>query len=81
MMVYSIPSRYGRVAGDFYTAIGLELDKFERASADRMLAHLRRCHVAGIDHRESAGKQHRESWLRPLQFEGDLLITVRRYVG
>src|SRR5262249_12782652 len=69
-----------RVAGDFNAVIGLELDELERAGADRMLAHLRRRAMTGIDRREPAGKQHRESGLWPLQFEGDLVITVRRYV-
>ena len=37
--------------------------------------------MAGIDWRESPGEHRREGGLRPLQFEGDLVITVRRYVG
>ena len=42
-----------RVAGHLNVLVGLVLDEFEGAGADRMLAHLVRRHMAGIDRRET----------------------------
>jgi hypothetical protein len=36
------PASIFGIAGDPDVFVGLELDEFERAGADRMLAHLRR---------------------------------------
>jgi PAS domain S-box-containing protein len=48
----------------------LELDKFERAGADRMLPHVARRDMAGIDGRIAGGEQSEDRWLRPLQHKG-----------
>ena len=58
-----------------------ELDKFERAGADRMGAHLRGCHVARI-HRRIAGGEHGEQrGLRPLEMQCHLEVTVGGDLG
>src|SRR5208283_6006310 len=54
----------------------LEFDEFERASADRMAAHVAWRNVAGIDRRKPAGESHKKGRLRPLQMEGDLVIAI-----
>ena len=59
--------------------VRLELDEFERARADRMGAHLARRHMAGIDRRPAGGEQRKQCRLRPLQVEGDLVITIGRH--
>src|SRR6266852_4436047 len=56
--------------------VGLELNEFKRAGADRMAAHIARRHVAGIDRREPRGEQRDKSRLRPLQMKGDFVITI-----
>ena len=58
-----------RVLRHLDVLVGLELDEFERAGADRMLAHLRRRDVAGIDRRHAGGEQREKGGLRPLQDE------------
>ena len=87
MIVYSMPSRYGRsclpvirVAGHRDVLVGLVFDEFERAGADRVLPHLRSRNVAGIDRRLARGEQRDQVGLRPLQMEGDLVIAVGRDV-
>src|SRR6202023_857959 len=67
-----------RVAREPDVLIGLELDEFERTGADRMAAHVARADVAGIDRRPAGGQQHQQTGMRPLQMEGDLVITVDR---
>src|SRR6516164_7281409 len=59
-----------------YAFVRFELDKFERAGADRMLPHLPRRHVTGVDRRKSVSEQHRQCRLRPLEMKGDLIIAV-----
>ena len=49
--------------------VRLELDEFEWTGADRMLPHLRRRYVTGIDRREPAGEQHQKRRLRSLEVE------------
>ena len=65
------------VARDLDVFLRLEVDEFERAGADRMLAHVARRDMARIDHREAAGEQHRKRRLRPLQMKSDLVVAVR----
>ena len=76
MIVYSIAVEIGparlpviRVRRHLDELVRLELDEFERAGADRMLAHLRRRDVAGIDRRQARGEQREKRRLRPLQDE------------
>src|SRR3984893_11296666 len=66
-----------RVSRHLDSLVRLELLEFERTGADRMLAHVARRHVAGIDRREPVSEQHQERRLRPLQMEGDLVIAIR----
>src|SRR5262249_50681237 len=56
--------------------IGFELDKLERASADRMGAHVARADVTGVDRRPARSEQCYEGDLRPLEAERDLMVTV-----
>jgi hypothetical protein len=56
--------------------VRLEFEEFERPGADRMLAHLRRRHMAGIDRRQPGGEQRDQVGLRPLQMKGDLIVAV-----
>ena len=64
------------VAGQHDPLVRLELDKFERPGADRMLAHLRRRHMARIDRRPARGQQPDKRRLRPLQVKARLEIAV-----
>src|SRR5215469_5880856 len=48
----------------------------DRPGADRMLAHVARRNVAGVDRRVPVGEQHQKRRLRPLQMKGDLVIAV-----
>src|SRR5580692_8477509 len=57
--------------------VRLELDEFERAGADGVLAHVACRDVAGIDRREPGSESGEEGRLRPLQMEGDLVVAVR----
>ena len=57
--------------------VRLELDEFERAGADRMLAHVARADVAGIDRRVARGEQGNDRRLRPFQMECRGEIGVR----
>src|SRR5262249_58001423 len=57
--------------------VRLVFDEFERAGADRMLAHLRRRHMAGINRRLTGSQQRNQVRLRPLQVEGDFMVAVR----
>ena len=54
----------------------LELDELERAGADRLGAHLRRRHVAGIDRRIARGEQGGKRRLRPLEMDRDLVVAL-----
>src|SRR6516165_2508695 len=54
-----------RVAHDLDIFLRLEIAEFERAGADRMLAHVARAYMARKDHREAAGERHRKGRLRP----------------
>src|SRR6202030_4796398 len=47
-----------RVPGDPDHLVGLELDKFEGASADRMRADVARRYWAGLDRRKPRGEQY-----------------------
>jgi hypothetical protein len=51
---------------DLYIFVGLELDEFEGTGADRMLAHLRRRHVTGINRRHTRGEERKKRRLRSL---------------
>ena len=50
-----------RVAGHLDVFVRLELDELERARADRLLAHLRGRHMAGIDRRTSRASSIRKA--------------------
>jgi hypothetical protein len=56
--------------------IGLELDEFERAGADRVLPHLVRRLMARGNRGEAICQQHRECRLPPLQVKRHLVIAV-----
>src|SRR5262249_7193920 len=64
------------VADDLDRFIGFKLDKLERASADRMGAHVAWADVTGVDRRPARGEQGDKRSLRPLQAERDLMVTV-----
>ena len=68
------------VADQLDRFVGLELDEFERAGADRVGAHVGGRHMAGIDRRIAGGEQRQQRRLRPLQIEGDLEVAVGRDV-
>src|SRR5207247_3154755 len=53
-----------------------EPDEFERTGADRLLAHVARRHVAGIDRREPGSESGEEGRLRSFQTESDLIVAV-----
>src|ERR1700730_13076541 len=65
-----------RVANHRDPFVRLELTKFERARADRMLPHLCRRHVARIDHGIAGSEEGYERRLRPFQMEGRGEISV-----
>ena len=67
-----------RVTGHPDVLVRLVLDEFERAGADRVLAHLRRRDMARIDRRLARGEQRDQIGLRPLQVKGDLVVAVGR---
>ena len=69
------------VLGELDRFVGLELDEFERAGADRLGAHLGRRDVAGIDGRVAGGEQRQQRRLRPLQVERRFEIAVCRDVA
>ena len=60
------------IADELDHLVRLELDKFERAGADRMLPHVARWDMAGIDRRIAGGEQSEDRRLRPLQHKGGL---------
>ena len=64
------------IARDRDPFVWLELDEFERAGADRMLAHLPWRHMAGVDRRKPGGEQREQRRLRPLQAKRDLMIAI-----
>ena len=53
--------------------VRLEPGEIETAGADRVLAHLARRDVAGVDRRKPAGESRQKCRLRLLQLEGDLV--------
>src|SRR5437762_6032884 len=63
------------VSGHLDLFVGLEADEFEWAGADRILPHVARRHVAGIDRRESRGQCGEKRRLRPLQMKGNLVVA------
>ena len=65
-----------RVAHHSNALVRLELDEFERASADWVLPHLGGRDVAGVDRREAASQQVQEARLRPLQVKHHLMVAV-----
>ena len=65
-----------RVARDPDRLVLLELDEFEGASADRVLSHLRRRHMAGVYRREAAGQHHQECRLRALQMKRHRVVAI-----
>jgi hypothetical protein len=69
------------IAGDLDVFVRLELDKFEWAGADRVLPHLARRHMAGIDRRPPGGQQRQQIGLRLLELEADLEVTPGGYFG
>src|SRR5205823_2504392 len=54
----------------------LELDEFEGTGTDRMLPHIARRHVAGINRRVTGSEERKKDRLRPLQMEGDLKVAI-----
>ena len=64
------------VPRDLDALVLLEFDELEGAGADRLGAHLRRRHVAGIDRREAGGEQRQDRGLRPLEMDRDLVVAV-----
>jgi hypothetical protein len=56
--------------------VRLELDKLERPRADRVLPHLRRRYVAGVDRRIAGSQERDKRRLGPLQMKGGLVIAV-----
>src|SRR5262249_49618236 len=56
--------------------VGLEVDEFEWAGADRMLAHVAGRDMAGIDRRPAGREQREERGLRSLQMDDGLVIPV-----
>ena len=70
-----------RVLHELDQFVLLHLDEFERAGADRMRAHLRRRHVAGIDRRIAGGEHRQQRGLRPLEMEGRLVVAIDGDVG
>src|ERR1700720_4340522 len=64
------------ISGYFDRFVRLDFDEFERAGADRMTAHVARRNMARIDRRKPGREQRNKGGLRPLQMEGDLVITV-----
>jgi hypothetical protein len=59
-----------RVVRDLDALVWLVLDEFERARSDRVLPHLRRCHMAGVDRRIARGEQREQRRLRALEVKG-----------
>src|SRR5580704_4645223 len=66
-----------RVARRFDVLVRLERDKFKWARADRMLAHVARRNMTGIDRGISGSEQREKGPLRPSEMKGDLVIAVR----
>ena len=69
-----------RVADQLDVLVGLVFDELEGAGADRMLAHLGRGDVAGIDRRLAGGEQQQKRRLRPLQMENRLVVALGGHV-
>ena len=70
-----------RVAGHRDRLVWLELDKFERAGADRMTAHVARADVTRVDRRPAGRQQGEKRRLWPLQMKNGLEIAIRRHFG
>src|ERR1700730_8382902 len=64
------------ISCDLDILVRLKRDEFERAGADRVLAHVACRHMAGIDRREPGSESREKGWLRPLQVEGDLVVAA-----
>ena len=60
--------------------VHLELDELERARADRLAAHVRDRHMAGIDRRVARGEQRQQRGLAVLEMEGRVEIAVGRHL-
>src|SRR6516162_1656841 len=65
------------VSGHLDVLVRLEPDEFKRARADRMLAHVSRRDMTGIDRGIPGSEQSEKGWLRPLQAEGNLIVAMR----
>src|SRR5262249_53472060 len=65
-----------RVAHQLDRFVGFELDKFERAGTDRVLAHVTWADMARVDRRKAGGEQGQKGRLRPLQLKGRLVNVV-----
>ena len=65
-----------RVAGQPDRLVRLVRDEFERPCADRVLAHVLRRHMAGIDRRISRSEQRKKGRLRLLQVKRRLVIAL-----
>src|SRR5262249_17239720 len=65
-----------RVSRHLNEFIRLELDELERACADRMLAHVARRDMAGIDRGIPRSQKPEKSRLRPIEVKGDLVIAI-----
>src|SRR6202011_4062435 len=65
-----------RISRNLDPFVGLELDQFERAGADRLAAHFARRHMAGVDGGPAGRQQRDKGRLRPLQTEGDLVVAL-----
>src|SRR5262249_36976604 len=64
------------VAHQLDRLIRLKFYKFEGAGADRMLAHVARRDMAGVDRRKPGGGETQKSGLRPLHHKGGLVVAV-----
>src|SRR5271166_2136863 len=85
MMIHSIEIRAVRfpvirVPGHRDRLVRFEFDTLERTGADRMLAHVSRRDVAGVDRRPPGRQQGEKGTLRPFQMKGDLIVAVRRHL-
>ena len=65
-----------RIARHLDVLVRLERDKFKWARADRMLAHVARRNMTGIDRGISGSEQREKGRLRPSEMKRDLVIAV-----
>ena len=66
------------IADELDAFLLLELGELEGAGADRLGAHLRRRHVAGIDGAVAGRQQHQERGLRLAEMESHLAVAIGR---